>query len=74
MGDGEVHLGDVGDAGAHGLGELLAQVPGLLADQREGVTGLEGGTLTVRPVRRSTSMLRLSKPISSCSRGMRLCR
>ena len=25
------------------LGELLAQVPGLLADQREGVAGLEGG-------------------------------
>ncbi|MCV2488252.1 hypothetical protein OF117_02665 [Geodermatophilus sp. YIM 151500] len=43
MGDGEVHLGDVGDASAHGLGELLAQVLGLLADQHEGVAGLEGG-------------------------------
>src|SRR5690349_3144704 len=41
--DDDVHLGDVDDASAHGVGELLAHQSGLLAGELEGLAALEAG-------------------------------
>jgi hypothetical protein len=74
VGEVEVHLGDVDDPGAHGPGELLAQGAGVLRTSPAASRFSKVVTLTVRPLRRSTIMLRLQKPGSSWSLGIRFSR